>query len=140
MNARTNIVAVAAMLAAARAVVASPARWCAWPLALDPDELKCEGRASCATRWGALGALDRVAADANAAQHSIDEATALLNRAARDVSAGGLVTAWVLNENAGHAPTVSASSAKTPRSRTGGSSRRRRSRTAPARTAAPATA
>ena len=106
MNAPTDIVAVAAMLAAARAVVASPARWCAWPLALDPDQLKCEGRASCAARWGTLGALDRVAADANAAQHSIDEATALLNRAARDVSAGGLVTAWVLNENAGHAPTV----------------------------------
>ena len=38
------------------------------------------------------------------------------------------------------APSLSASSAKTPRSRTGGSSRRRRSRTALARTAAPATA
>ena len=59
-----------------------------------------------AARWGALGALDRVAADANAAQHSIGEASALLNRAAQAVSAGGLATAWVLNENAGHAPTV----------------------------------
>ena len=106
MNARTDIVAVAAMLAAARAIVASPARWCAWPHALDPDELKCEGRASYAARWGALGALDRVAADTSAAQHSIGEATALLNRAAQAVSAGGLATAWVLNENAGHAPTV----------------------------------
>ena len=106
MNARTDIVAVAAMLAAARAIVASPARWCAWPHALDPDELKCEGRASYAARWGALGALDRVAADTSAAQHSIDEATALLNRAAQAVSADGLTTAWVLNENAGHAPTV----------------------------------
>ena len=45
MNARTDIVAVAAMLTAARAIVASPARWCAYPHALDPDELKCEGRA-----------------------------------------------------------------------------------------------
>ena len=104
MNSRTDIVAVAAMLAAARAIVASPARWCAWPHALDPDELKCEGRASYAARWGALGALDRVAADTNAAQHSIGQATALLNRAAQAVSAGGLATAWVLNENAGHAP------------------------------------
>ena len=102
MNSRTDIVAVVAMLAAARAIVASPARWCAWPHALDPDELKCEGRASYAARWGALGALDRVAADANATQHSIGEATALLNRAAQAVSAGGLATAWVLNENAGH--------------------------------------
>ena len=106
MNARTDIVAVVAMLAAARAIVASPARWCAWPHALDPDELKCEGRASYAARWGALGALDRVAADANAAQHSIAESTAPLNRAAQAVSEGGLATAWVLNENAGHAATV----------------------------------
>ena len=106
MNARTDIVAVAAMLTAARAIVASPARWCAYPHALDPDELKCEGRAGYAARWGALGALDRVAADTNAAQHSIGQATALLNRAAQAVSAGGLATAWVLNENAGHAPTV----------------------------------
>ena len=31
----------------------------------------CQGRASRAVRWGALGALDRVAADTNAAQDSI---------------------------------------------------------------------
>ena len=79
MHARTDIVEVVAVLTAARAIVADPARWCAWPHALDPDGLKCQGRASRAVRWGALGALDRVAADTNAAQDSIAEAISLLS-------------------------------------------------------------
>ena len=106
MHARTDIIEVLALLTAARATVADPARWCAWPDALDPNGLTCEGRASCAVRWGALGALDRVAAAVDAARHSIGEATAQLNGAARTVSKGGLATAYVLNENGGHAATV----------------------------------
>ena len=106
MNTRTDIVAVVAMLTAARAIVTDPARWCACPHALDPDGLKCEGRASYAARWGALGALDRAGVDASAAQDSIGRATWLLNEGARKVSKGGLATAYVLNENAGHAATV----------------------------------
>ena len=82
MDARTDIVAVAAVLTAARAIVTDPARWCAWPHALDPDGLKCRGRTSRAVRWGALGALHRVAADANAAQNGIVDATFLLQSAA----------------------------------------------------------
>ena len=106
MNARTDIVAIAAMLTAGRAIVADPARWCAYPHALDPDGLKCEGRASYAARWCALGALDRAGADASAARDSIGRATWLLNEGARKVSKGGFATAYVLSENAGHAATV----------------------------------
>ena len=106
MDGRTDIVAVVAVLTAARAIVADPARWCAWPHALDPDGLKCEGRANCAARWGALGALDRVAAEADTVQDSIGNAISLMNEAARKVSGGGLATAWVLNENAKHGQIV----------------------------------
>ena len=77
-----------------------------YPHALDPDGLKCEGRASYAMRWGALGALDRIAAEVDAAQDSIGNAITLMNQAAGKLSGGGLATAWVLNENAGHATTV----------------------------------
>ena len=35
MHARTDIIEVAALLVAARTIVADPARWCAWPHALD---------------------------------------------------------------------------------------------------------
>ena len=106
MDARTDIIEVAALLVAARTIVADPARWCAWPHALDPDGLRCEGRASCAVRWGALGALDRAAADASAAHDSIAGAASLLNRQARKLSRGALATAWVLNENAPHSRIV----------------------------------
>ena len=46
MDARTDIVAVPALLTAARAIVTDPARWCAWPHALDPDGLT--GAINCA--------------------------------------------------------------------------------------------
>ena len=103
MHPRTHIVEVAALLVTARTVVADPARWCAWPHALDPYCLKWYGRASPAVRWGVLGALDRAAADAHAARESIAAATALLDRAAREVSGGRLMTARVLNMNVSHA-------------------------------------
>ena len=106
MDGRTDVIAVVAVLIAARTIVADPARWCAYPHALDPDGLKCEGRASYAMRWGALGALDRIAAEADATQDSIGNAITLMNQAADKLSGGGLATAWVLNENAGHATTL----------------------------------
>ena len=106
MDGRTDVIAVVAVLTAARTIVADPARWCAYPHALDADGLKCEGRASYAMRWGALGALDRIAAEEDAAQDSIGNAITLMNQAAGKLSGGGLATAWVLNENAGHATTV----------------------------------
>ena len=106
MHARTDIVAVVAVLTAARAIVADPARWCAWPHALDPDGLNCEGRAHRAERWGALGALDRVAAEADAAHDSILEATALLNRAACDIPASDPATLQVLDLNPSHTVTL----------------------------------
>ena len=102
MNPHAQIVEVAALLVAARTIVADPARWCAWPHALDPYCVKWDGRADPAVRWGALGALDRAAADANAARGSIAQATALLDRAAREVSGDRLATAHVLNVNASH--------------------------------------
>ena len=102
MHPRNDIVEVAALLVAARTVVADPARWCAWPHALDPYCVKWDGRASPVVRWGALGALDRAAADAHATRGSIAKATALLDRAAREVSGDRLATAHVLNLNASH--------------------------------------
>ena len=74
MDARTDIVEVAALLVAARTVVADPARWCPYPHALDANGHRCEGRANNAVCWGAAGALDRAAADAEAAEHDIAEA------------------------------------------------------------------
>ena len=106
MNGRTDIIAVVAVLTAARTIVAAPARWCAYPHALDADGLKCEGRSSHAACWGALGALDRIAAEADAAQDSVGNAISLMNEAARKVSGGGLATTWVLNENAKHSQVV----------------------------------
>ena len=70
MDPRTDIVEVEALLVAARTVVADPARWCAYPHALDANGHSCEGRASKAVCWGAAGALDRAAADAGAPQPS----------------------------------------------------------------------
>ena len=66
MDPRTDIVVVAALLVAARTVVADPSRWCAYPHALDANGHSCEGRANDAVCWGAAGALDRAAADAGA--------------------------------------------------------------------------
>ena len=106
MEARIDIVAVAALLTAARAVVADPARWCAWPAALDRGGLKCGGRASRAVRWGALGALDRVAADTNAARCSVAEATALLNQASVTVASRAPAATRVLDLNPDHTMTL----------------------------------
>ena len=106
MDARTDTVAVVAVLTAARAIVADPARWCAWPHALDADGLKCEEREKRAVRWGALGALDRVAAEADAAQDSIVEATSLLNRAACELPGSNPATLQVLDLNPSHTVTL----------------------------------
>ena len=65
MNPRTDIVAVVALLVAARTVVADPARWCAYPHALDANGHRCEGPSNNDVCWGALGALDHAAADAS---------------------------------------------------------------------------
>ena len=106
MHATSDIVAVLAVLTAARTIVTDPARWCAWPLALDADGLKCEGRASRAVRWGALGALDRAAADANARPSSLAEAHALLNRASVTVAGRAPATTQVLDLNPSHTMTL----------------------------------
>ena len=106
MHARTDIIEVAALLVAARTIVTDPARWCASAHALDPDGLNCRGRASCAVRWGSLGALDRAAADAKTTQHSIAEATALLNQASVTVASRGPATTHVLELNPSHTMTL----------------------------------
>ena len=106
MDGQTDIVAVVALLTAARAIVADPARWCAWPHALDADGLNCEGRARRAARWGALGALDRVAAESDAAQDSIVKATSLLNRAACEIPGSDPATLQVLDLNPSHTVTL----------------------------------
>ena len=106
MNPRTDIVEVAALLVAARTVVADPARWCAWPHALDANGHSCEGRSNNAVCWGAAGALDRAAADAEAAGHDIAEARRQLNDAALRVASGWTGTAWLLDRKAAHTVTV----------------------------------
>ena len=106
MDARTDTVAVVAVLTAARAIVADPTRWCAWPHALDADGLKREGREKRAVRWGALGALDRVAAESDAAQDSIVKATSLLNRAACEIPGTDPATLQVLDLNPSHIVTL----------------------------------
>ncbi len=106
MHPRTDIVEVAALLVTARTVVADPARWCAYPHALDANGHSCEGRSDNAVCWGAAGALDRAAADADAAEHDIAEACRQLNDAALRVASGWTGTAWVLDYNAAHSMTV----------------------------------
>ena len=106
MDPRTDIVEVAALLVAARTVVADPGRWCAYPHALDANGHRCEGRANNAVCWGAAGALDRAAADAEAAEHDIAEAHRQLNDAALRVASGWTGTTWLLNRKAAHAMTV----------------------------------
>ena len=106
MDPRTDIVVVAALLVAARTIVADPARWCAYPHALDANGHSCEGRANNAVCWGAAGALDRAAADAKADEHDIAEAHRQLNDAALRVAGGWTGTAWLLERKAAHAMTV----------------------------------
>ena len=106
MHPRTDIVEVAALLVAARTVVADPARWCAWPHALDANGHRCEGRANNAVRWGALGALDRAAADADASHGNFLEARRHLNQAAVRVADSWTGTAWLLDYNAAHSMAV----------------------------------
>ena len=101
-HARTDIVEVAALLVAARTILVDPARWCAWPQALDRDGTPCQGRANRAVRWGALGALDCAAFDAKATHRSIAEATALLNQASVTVPNRSLATTHVLDLNPSH--------------------------------------
>ena len=105
MDARTDIV-VAALLVTARTVVAHPARWCAYPHALDANGHTCEGRANGAVCWGAAGALDRAGADAGAAEHDIAEARRQLNDAALRVASGWTGTPWLLDRKAAHSMTV----------------------------------
>ena len=106
MDPRTDIVEGAALLVAARTIVADPARWCAWPHALDANGHSCEGRSGNAVCWGVAGALDRAAADAEAAGHDISEARRQLNDAALRVASGWTGTAWLLDRKAAHAMTV----------------------------------
>ena len=106
MDPRTDIVEVAALLVAARTVVAHPGRWCAYPHALDANGHSCEGRSNNAVCWGAAGALDRAAADADAAGHDIAEAHRQLNDAALHVASGWTGTAWFLDLKVAHAMTV----------------------------------
>ena len=106
MHARIDIVEVAALLVAARTIVADPARWCASPQALDPDGLKCHWRAASAVRWGALGALHRVAAEAHAAHGTVAEATSLLNRAACETAPGSPATVRALDLEPSHTATI----------------------------------
>ena len=106
MDPRTDIVEVAALLVAARTVVADPARWCAYPHALNANGHTCEGRANNAVCWGAAGALDRAAADALAAEHDIAEARRQLNDAALSAASGWTGAAWLLDRKAAHSMTV----------------------------------
>ena len=106
MHPRTHIVEIAALLVTARTVVADPARWCAWPHALDANGHWCEGRSDNAVCWGAAGALDRAAADADAAEHDLAETRRQLNDAALRVASGWTGTAWLLDRKAAHAMTV----------------------------------
>ena len=106
MHPRTDIVEVAALLVAARTVVADPARWCAWPHALDANGHRCEGRSNNAVCWGALGALDRAAADADASHGTFLEARQQVNRASVRVAHSWTGTAWVLDHDAAHSMTV----------------------------------
>ena len=86
--------------------MADPARWCAWPHALDANGHRYEVRANNAVCWGAAGALDRAAADAEAAGHDIAEARRQLNDAALHVASGWTGTAWLLDRKAAHAMIV----------------------------------
>ena len=106
MDPRTHIVEVAALLVAARTVVTDPARWCAYPNALDANGHRCEGRANNAVCWGALGALDRAAADVDVSHGIFLEARRQVNQASVRVAESWTGTAWVLDYKAAHTITV----------------------------------
>ena len=106
MSPRNDIVQVAALLVAARTVVADPAHWCAYPHALDANGHRCAGRANKAVCWGALGALDRAAADADASHRIFIEARQQVNQASVSVASSWTGTAWVLDYDAAHSMTV----------------------------------
>ena len=106
MDPHTDIVEVAAVLVAARTVVADPGRWCAYPHALDANGHRCEGRANNAICWGALGALDRAAADADASHRIFLEARQQVNQASVRVAGIWTGTAWVLDYDAAQSMTV----------------------------------
>ena len=97
---------LAAILVTARAIVADPARWCAWPHALDANGHGCEGREQRAARWGALGSLARAASDADASHGMFLEARQQLNDAAVRVTRNWTGTPWVMHYDAAHRMTV----------------------------------
>ena len=97
---------LAAILVTARAIVTDPARWCPCPDALDTDGERCDGREHRAIRWGALGALDRAAADAGASNFRFHDARQCLNDAAVRIARNWKSTPWLLNQNAAHRMTV----------------------------------
>lgn len=97
---------LAAVLVTARAIVCDPARWCAWPEALDANGHRCEGRERHAVRWGALGALERAAADAGAAHAMFLEARQLVNDASVHVARNWKEAPWLLSHDAAHGMTV----------------------------------
>lgn len=101
-----RLTVLAAVLVTARAIVADPARWCAWPHALDANGHRCEGREHRAVRWGALGALDRAAADAGASHAMLLEAQQHLNDASVGVARNWKQAPWLLSHDAAHAMTV----------------------------------
>ena len=97
---------LAAILVTARAIVADPARWCAWPDALDANGHGCDGREHRATRWGALGSLDRAASDAGASHGTFLEARQHLNDASVRVAHSWTGTPWLMNHTAAHSMTL----------------------------------
>lgn len=101
-----RLAVLAAMLITARAVVCDPARWCAWPDALDANGHTCAGRARSAARWGALGALDRAAADAGAPHNTFLTARQHLNDASIHVARNWKGAPWLLDHDAAHAMTL----------------------------------
>ena len=101
-----RLAVLAAVLVTARAIVCDPARWCAWPEALDANGHSCGGRNRRAARWGALGALDRAAADAGAAHNTFLTARQHLNDASIHVARNWKRTPWLLDHDAAHAMTL----------------------------------
>ena len=97
---------LAAVLVTARAIVADPARWCHYHHAKDANGHTCEGRADRAAAWGAVGALDRAAADAGAAHVNFLDAQQHLKDASVIAGRKWTGTPWLLSTEAAHAMTV----------------------------------
>ena len=97
---------LAAILVTARAVVADPARWCHYHHATDASGRTCEGRADRAAAWGAVGALDRAAADAGAPHVNFLDAQRHLKDASVIAGRKWTGTPWLLSSEAAHAMTV----------------------------------